>query len=284
MRRVTAPNARPKSGSRTTSAVPRVGQQFQSLSQQVYAALLNAIAHRHIRPGERLRLDRLAAELGVSRTPIRDALSRLASEGLVQPAGRTALRVTQLETEDLAHLYDLRLMCELYALEKGFRDITPGVIAELEQCSAELVRQGRSTSPDSRVAMALADRQFHLLLIGLAHNPLLNEWYARLNIHIHGVRVGPSPMRPRARGAVNAREHQAIIQAFRLKKLEAARDALSVHIRSGMARAIASLRLGTPEGEAVGRPGAGRRQGLRGHGPTGQTADAAKTPRKTEEG
>jgi DNA-binding GntR family transcriptional regulator len=282
MRRLTSPDAQTGRGSRKTSSVPQVGQQFQSLSQQVYAALLNAIAHRNIRPGERLRLDRLAAELGVSRTPIRDALSRLAAEGLVQPAGRTALRVTQLGAQDLAHLYDLRLMCELYALSKGFEDPTPGLIEQLERCSTELVRMGRSTSPDSRVAMALADRQFHLLLVGLARNPQLNEFYARLNIHIHGIRVGPSPMLPRARGSVNAREHNAIIQALRSKKLDAAREALSAHIHNGMARAIESLRLVTPEGEEAGRPGAARRPGSRGRGAIPRAA-AARTPHRTGE-
>jgi GntR family transcriptional regulator, rspAB operon transcriptional repressor len=275
MRRLTSPDAQTGHGPKKPSSVPRVGQQFQSLSQQVYAALLNAIAHRSIRPGERLRLDRLAAELGVSRTPIRDALSRLAAEGLVQPAGRTALRVTQLGTQDLAHLYDLRLMCELYALDKGFGEITPGLIGQLERCSAELVRMGRSVDPDSRVAMALADRQFHLLLVGLAGNPQLNELYSRLNIHIHGIRVGPSPMLPRARGSVNAREHNAIIQALRAKDLAAAREALSSHIRSGMARALASLRLVSSEAEAEGGPAVAR-PGARGR-------RAAKTPHRTEE-
>jgi len=230
-------------------AVPQVGRQFQSLSQQVYTAILHAIANRQIRPGERLRLDSLAADLGVSRTPIRDALSRLAAEGLVQGAGRTALCVTRLGAEELAHLYELRLMCELFALSKGFGAVTPALLDELESCLEEMVRYCKSTDPDDRIPMSFADRTFHLLLVGLARNPRLTEFYARLNVHIHTIRVGPSPTPPQARARINAKEHTAIIRALRAKRLEAARNALSTHIHRGLARAIESLRLLEAEGE-----------------------------------
>ncbi|MFA5028164.1 MAG: GntR family transcriptional regulator [Candidatus Methylomirabilota bacterium] len=230
-------------------AVPQVGRQFQSLSQQVYTAILHAIANRQIRPGERLRLDSLAADLGVSRTPIRDALSRLAAEGLVRGAGRTALCVTRLGAEDLTHLYELRLMCELFALSKGFATVTPALLAELESCLEEMVRYCQSADPDDRIPMSVADRTFHLLLVGLARNPRLTEFYARLNVHIHTIRVGPSPTPPQARARVNATEHTAIIRALRAKRLEAAREALSTHIHRGLARAIESIRLLEAEGE-----------------------------------
>jgi len=253
---MSVPGVRTKPPQVKIPAIPRVGHQFQSLSQQVYAALFHAIANRRIRPGERLRLDTLAAELGVSRTPIRDALSRLAAEGLVRSTGRTALCVTQFGAEELTHLYDLRLMCELYALEKGFGAVTATTLEELERCSAELVRLGGSADPADRVGMSLADRKFHQLLVGLAKNPRLDEFYARLNIHIHGVRVGPSPLLPRTRAQVNATEHRAILRALRSKRLPAAREAVRIHIQNGLTRVIESLRLVEAEAaSAPARPG-----------------------------
>ncbi len=251
MRRVA--RGRPEEVQRTS--VPPIGQQFRSLNQQVYAALLQLIADRQIRPGERLRLDELAVQLRVSRTPIRDALSRLKAEGLVQSFGRSTLRVTQLGAEDLTHLYDLRLMCEVYALTKGFDRVGPGLIKHLEKCSRDLVRLCASPNLSDRLSQSLADREFHLLLIGLARNPRLTELYERLNIHIHSVRLGPSTLPPRERSVINAREHRRIIHALRLRKLDGATRALTAHIRNALARAIKSLRHDGPGIQAEEAPG-----------------------------
>lgn len=223
--------------------VPPIGQAFHNLTQHVYTALLQAITDRKIKPGERLRLDDLAAQLKVSRTPIRDALSRLVAEGLVRPSGRRGLCVTRLTAEELNDLYDLRLMCELYAVEKGFRNLTPSLLAELEKWAAEIANASGSPNPRDRLAQFLADREFHVLLLGLARNPRLMELYDRLNIHIHGVRVGPSPLTTEERRAVNAREHGAILAALRRGNLGAVKAALRRHILGARARAIGSLKL-----------------------------------------
>ncbi len=225
------------------SVVPPIGQEFHTLTQHVYKALLQAIADRKIKPGERLRLDGLAAQLKVSRTPIRDALSRLVAEGLVRPSGRRGLCVTRLAAEELIDLYDLRLMCELYAVEKGFENVTPDLLATLEKWAAEIVRVSGSPNPSDRLAQSLADREFHVLLLGLARNPRLMELYDRLNIHIHAVRVGPSPLTTEERRAVNAREHAAILAALRRRDLPSVKEALGRHILAARTRAIESLKL-----------------------------------------
>jgi DNA-binding GntR family transcriptional regulator len=225
------------------SVVPPIGQEFHSLTQHVYTALLQAIADRKIKPGERLRLDSLAAQLKVSRTPIRDALSRLVAEGVVRPSGRRGLCVTRLAPEELIDLYDLRLMCELYALDKGFDEVTPNLLGTLEKWAAEVVRVSGSPNPSDRLAQSLADREFHVLLIGLARNPRLMELYDRLNIHIHAVRVGPSLLSTDQRRATNAKEHAAILAALRRRDLAAAKGALRRHITSARTRALESLKL-----------------------------------------
>jgi DNA-binding GntR family transcriptional regulator len=224
-------------------AIPPVGQQFRNLNHQVYTALLQAITDRRVAPGERLRLDQLAAQLHVSRTPIRDALSRLVAQGLVQPTGRRGLCVTRLSAEDLDQLYDLRLMCELYALEKGMRRVSAPLLQELDRSLAELVRLSASPNPSDRLPQSLADREFHARLVGLAGNPRLDQYYDDLNIHIHSVRVGPSLLTARARQAVNAKEHGDILAALRRRHLAAAKAAVRRHIGNARRRALESLRL-----------------------------------------
>ncbi len=224
------------------TVVPPVGQDH-SLTSRVYAALLQAITDRRIRPGQHLRLDTLAAQFKVSRTPIRDALSQLVAEGVVQPFGGRGLCVTQLTPDELSHLYDLRLMCELYAVEKGFRDVTPSLITTLEKYAAEISRVSGSSNPNDRLARSLADREFHVALLGLARNPRLMRLYDQLNIHIHSIRVGPSALSSDQRLATNSKEHEDILAALRRRDLAAVKRTLRSHIINARARALESLEL-----------------------------------------
>ena len=171
--------------------VPPVGEGFRFLDGYVYDALLEAIVQRRLLPGDRLVLDDLAEQLKVSRTPVRDALSRLASEGLVARLGRRGFTITALSPEELAELYDLRLMCELYAVEKGMKDATSALLTEMTDAVEECVRFHES---GNRLAAMLSDREFHRLLVTLGRNERLTELVGRLNIHIQTLRAGASPI------------------------------------------------------------------------------------------
>ncbi len=225
------------------TAVPPIGEGFRSLSEQVYGALLGAIAERRIRAGERLLLDDLSAQLKVSRTPIRDALNRLAAEGLVQPAGRRGFCVTFPSRDELLNLYDLRLMYELYAVEKGIGNLTPELLRRLEQLADEAARLNAFADPANKLAQRLTDRNFHLLLVGLAENPKLTALYGRLNIHIQTVRLDLGTIDPDGLPAINQAEHSAIVAALRAGDVDAARAAVRAHVENARARAMAALDL-----------------------------------------
>ncbi len=222
--------------------MPSIGAEFRSITEQVYTALLEAITERRFPPGQRLVLDDLAAHLGVSRTPIRAALTRLAAEGLVQAAGRTGVRVTQVSPEELMDLYDVRLMCESFAIERGIENVTPELLRELDEV---IITPGRAglAGPKQRLAQVLRDKLFHERIVGLAKNRALAETYQRLNIHVHGLRVGPLPVPPGEAVAADNSEHAAIIAALRRKDVAAAQEALKAHISSTAKRAISSMAL-----------------------------------------
>ncbi|MHB1007293.1 MAG: GntR family transcriptional regulator [Chloroflexota bacterium] len=212
-----------------------------SLSQQVYDELLGAIVERRLMPGERLMLDDLAAQLRVSRTPVREALSRLAMEGLVKPVGSRGMCVTALTATDLRNLSDLRLVCELHAVEKGVGAVTEALAAHMEETARECSRLCRSTDPACRTAWAKKDRQFHSLIIGLADNPWLSELFDRLNIQAQHLRVGPMPLGSEALSAVHLSEHMAIVEALRLRDLPLAQAAIRAHVHNAVGRATAWL-------------------------------------------
>src|SRR3546814_5560404 len=79
-----------------------------SLADQAYEGLLAAIGEGRLRPGDRVRETALAAELGISRTPIREALQRLARDGLVRLDARHGARIVELSLDAIQELYDLR--------------------------------------------------------------------------------------------------------------------------------------------------------------------------------
>ena len=222
-------------------AVPPVGQGFQSLSEQVYRALVEAIVQWRFRPGQRLVLEELAEQLKVSRTPVRDALSRLVTLGLVEPTGRRGFCVTVLSAADLTHLYELRLMCELFAVQKGIGNLSAERLIQMEAAAEECARLSGSREPMDWLAASLQDRALHGLLIDLAHNPRLVEMYERLNTHIHGLRAGRHFASPETARAVNELEHNDLIAALRGGDRPAAQEAITTHILNARDRAIASL-------------------------------------------
>ncbi len=217
---------------------------FRRLSEQVYTTLLQAIADHQIKPGERLVLDDLAAQLKVSRTPIRDALSRLAAEGLVQPNGRRGFSMTSLSARDLTHLYDLRLMCELHAVERGAATASDETLEKMQTAADEFARLSSSagSDPTIRVLYTLRDREFHQLIVGLGQNPNLTDFFERLSIHIHSLRAGLGPDGPNVPIA-NRAEHGAILQALRRRDTAAAKEATRIHLQNAEKRALAALQL-----------------------------------------
>lgn len=227
-----------------------------TLSDQIYDVLLEAIVEQRFRPGERLVLDDLALQLNVSRTPVRDALSRLATQGLVRPKGRRGYCVATLTEEGLMQLFDVRLMCETYAAENGVPSATPAVLERLASLAAQCAQLRGSPKPSDRVAAALLDKEFHRLIVGLQGNPSLAEIYDHLSSHLHGVRLGLDTLAVAERRAKDQDEHQAIITALRQGDATAAKEAVRSHIINVRDNALAALRRGTDRrfaGALVGR-------------------------------
>jgi DNA-binding GntR family transcriptional regulator len=221
-----------------TPVVSPVGDHHRYLDHYVYDALLEAIVQGRLVPGTRLVLDDLAEQLKVSRTPIRDALARLTSEGLVRRLGRKGFTLTTLSPAELSDLYDVRLMCELYAVENGIGNAVPDVLAEMAEMAEQGFRHLRNANP---LAASLKDREFHRLLVSLGHNSKLTTLVEQLNIHIQTLRVRPGEEKLREQRKHYYLEHLAIIEALRKGDIVAAKDAIRTHILAASGRAVAAL-------------------------------------------
>ncbi|CAN5733789.1 GntR family transcriptional regulator [soil metagenome] len=153
------------------------------LADDVASRLRGAILHGHFAPGERLREERLAQALGVSRGPVREALTELERQGLVVIFRNRGAVVAQLSAEDLEELYTLRLAIEVLAVRRAARLASEEEIARLAAIVDEIavmLYQGISES-----AAAELDLEFHDLIYAAARHRRLQETWANMRSQIH---------------------------------------------------------------------------------------------------
>jgi DNA-binding GntR family transcriptional regulator len=131
-----------------TAAVPPTRLQISSVEEGVYRALRQDIGRLGLLPGERLPLEELAARFGVSLTPVRHALRRLESEGLVVSRSRRGASVAPLSVEELEEIQALRLGLETFLARRGAERCTDAALAEMESAREELERAFRVADLD----------------------------------------------------------------------------------------------------------------------------------------
>jgi DNA-binding GntR family transcriptional regulator len=212
------------------------------LTEQTYAILKERILTRHLEPGEKIAVPDIAHALGVSRTPVTDALKRLASEGLVEIVPRRGTFVTELTARDVDELFSIRMIIELYAAEYILNATADGKVDQL-LAATEGPMQGMEHAIEDGdyrdyEAFIINDRDLHLALVKLTGNQHLIRIYSGLNVHMRVARAHYLNNVEDARQA--QREHEAIFEAFRAGDAEEVERALAAHI-SNVKRSILKL-------------------------------------------
>jgi DNA-binding GntR family transcriptional regulator len=199
------------------------------LSEQTYQVLKDRILRRQLKPKERINVEDIAQRLGVSRTPVTDALKRLAVEGLVDILPRRGTFVSSLTARDVAELFDVRAVIELYAARRILCEGRGEEYLRRIQGPMEQMRRASGSGEYSDYpAFMEGDRDFHLALVDLAGNARLCSVYAGLNVHIQ---VSRAHYLNTVQDAVQAlHEHDLIIQAFRARQPQAVERHLEAHI------------------------------------------------------
>jgi DNA-binding GntR family transcriptional regulator len=213
----------------TVPALKSVGQRRETLADLAYKELLEAIELRRLESGQPLVLDQLARQLGMSRTPVNLALSRLHADGVVSYSGHLGFYVRSLSADELRDMYDLRLMCELHAVETGL----PAASAERIEEIATIQDQIRSTTgwTDQQAFRRFweLDGAFHRSIVRLSPNDQLQEWFGRLSYHVHGARLALREPRADAYEAM-LHEHAAIVEALRRRDVPATQAKVREHV------------------------------------------------------
>ncbi|EYD77173.1 Transcriptional regulator, GntR family [Rubellimicrobium mesophilum DSM 19309] len=212
-----------------------------TLSQRVYASLKEAILDLSLRPGAILRKGDVCEALGVSRSPVSEAVARLASEALVDIVPQAGTFVARLSLDEVREGAFLREALELAAVEEVARAITEEQLVELRRNLR--LQEGLVADGDIRGFYA-ADAGFHELLLSFTGHRRLPGLSRTAWVHVDRARrlLLPEPGRVEETLA----EHRAILAALEARDPEAARAATRAHLRQVVTRLE---RLGTERPE-----------------------------------
>jgi len=203
-----------------------------NLNDQVYETLKHRLVRRELGPGEKVSLHELATELGVSRSPVHHALTRLVAEGLLSVKSRRGYYVTALTESTIAEGYDVRLALELQAAE-----------AAVGRTGRDGLRRFRELHETTAVAVShaewdTANAAFHEYQVDLAANTLLSRFYRELSVNLMMQVIRGGKLEG---GAYLPTEHGAIVDAYEAGDLEAARVAIRTHIATGRRIALDAI-------------------------------------------
>jgi DNA-binding GntR family transcriptional regulator len=207
-----------------------------TLGDDVYQSLRAAVLEHTLSPGDRMNIDALARELEVSPTPVREALARLESEGLVRKRPLAGYTVSPLLTRaEFADMFDMRLLLECAAARWAADRATPAQRAELVTEAARTIPPGDDQSWHS--AFTTLDAHVHDLVARAAASPLLRDSINRLHAHLHLHRRHF----PYEQTAVTTAEHQRIADAISRNDPAEAEAAMRAHLGEARARHLATF-------------------------------------------
>jgi len=208
----------------------------QRASDSVYDALRNAILTYAFQPGQRLNVHDLAEQLGVSLTPVKDAVTRLEAEALIEVRPRSGTFVTAVSPEDIYETFEIRCALECLAGEKAVRHATPEDVRKLRTIADAML----GASDDG--THAANNIEFHKSIITLAASDRLRDMYETLDAHIQIARIhlGHGDWTTRLTG--EHAEHLAIVDAIAARQPEAVVNALRKHLMRAADSLVRDLR------------------------------------------
>ena len=206
---------------------------FRTRGDEVYAQLKRDVAEFKLVPGDRFTENEISERLGVSRTPVRQALFRLQQEGFVEVLFRSGWRVLPFDFEQFEQLYDLRMVIETTAAhrlcEKSERRVDRSLLDALAAIWLVPVAQ-RSSDP---VQVAQWDEAFHCSLVEAAGNAEMARVHRDLTDRIRIIRRLDFTKQPRIDATYD--EHAKILKAIRANRGDQAAMLLRAHIETSQA-------------------------------------------------
>ena len=210
--------------------------EYLPLRDVVFNTLRKAILKGDLKPGERLMEIALAEKLGVSRTPIREAIRKLELEGLVVMAPRKGAKVASITERDLNDVLEVRKGMEELAIRLACERITPEQLDELDQVEKKFLNLIDS---ENLTELAEVDVEFHDIIYAATNNKRLIQLLNNLREQMYRYRI--EYLKDSAVRRKLAKEHKSICEALRTHDKESALRYVYVHIDNQQKAIIRSL-------------------------------------------
>lgn len=210
---------------------------YLPLRDVVFQTLRQAILKGELQPGERLMEIKLAERLGVSRTPIREAIRKLELEGLVVMVPRKGAAVANITEKDTTNVLEVRRVLEMFAAEVACERITPEQLEQLKEAGRAF--EASKGSMDL-IRIAETDMEFHEIIYEATHNERLVQMLNNLRENMYRYRIEYLKDPNYYDGLV--REHQEIFEAISSGNKETARACMEAHINNQQLAVIRKIK------------------------------------------
>ncbi|MCD6574064.1 GntR family transcriptional regulator [Candidatus Aerophobetes bacterium] len=195
----------------------------KSLVDRLEEIIYERIVGGELALGQKINVTELKKEFGISATPIRDALNRLAQRGMITVSPRVGYYVRTFTLQDIEDIYELRKILEIGALEKAINNIKNG---ELEAHRERTLQSSGRIIKGSKGVKFLKEESPHLLIINNCGNKKLQEAYSRIDDYIEML------LSIHPKGKESFDEHLQLLDALKDRDLEKAKRILERHIEN----------------------------------------------------
>ncbi len=211
--------------------MPNLGAQHKNLDQKAYQILKTMIIERRLLPGEKIQQEKLAQELGISRTPLISALKYLEKEKLVEALPRRGFFVRLFSKREMVYIFELREVLEGLAARRAAAHITDAQISRLQTFFNPF--DPRVEIADLK-AYSREDRRFHNFVIEVGSKEFLQSILENYNIISYSYQIVTSEglIRPPDQ---TLPEHLAVIEAISRRDEEAAEELMRLHLKKTIA-------------------------------------------------
>lgn len=213
-----------------------------NLLDKTYTILKDLILRREFKPNQKLSIPEISTQLGVSRTPIRDALNRLEADGLVKTVSKVGTFVNAIEVEDILDIIDTRLMLELWVVEKlpsfSRKELLTKVdkLENILDCAAVFIKQ----STLEAYLKSDYNLQFHIEFVKMANNQRNVDIYLEMmNYHFLGVEHSLFT-KEMVTSAID--QHYSIVAALKKPDFDEVKTSIRLHLDDSRERLIKRLR------------------------------------------
>lgn len=210
-----------------------------SLSDQAYNIIKEQILTGKLQDNDALPEEKLASQLGISRTPLRNALLRLSSEGLIVQRKGEPARVASFTKENSLEYMEIRSLLEIYNIEKIVTKIDDKFVHLLEENLAE---QAEAIADGTYNDFIEKDREFHLLLASYSGNNELKKMIKKMNTGVNRAFIILSKTVPQSAQSAYE-EHADIIKALKAKDTVVAKNTMHLHLTNVEKRFLEGMKL-----------------------------------------